>query len=225
MKKLVKIFVFFCLFFLFNTMNSTNVLDFAGMSYQARYVDLFVPLAWAEDFDWQAKDQQAHILQPSQDYVIGKGDELEIVVWRNEQLSHQVIVRPDGRISLPLIQDIQAEGLSVLQLQNQITKRLNQHITNPKVSVIVAAINSYKVSVLGRVVTPGVYPITGNTTLAEAIALAGGFTEWANKRKITVVTHLGEKEKKLIINYKKIASGKDPKQNIVLKRGDIIIVP
>ena len=225
MKKLVKIFVFFCLFFLFNTMNSTNVLDFAGMSYQARYVDLFVPLAWAEDFDWQAKDQQAHILQPSQDYVIGKGDELEIVVWRNEQLSHQVIVRPDGRISLPLIQDIQAEGLSVLQLQNQITKRLNQHITNPKVSVIVAAINSYKVSVLGRVVTPGVYPITGNTTLAEAIALAGGFTEWANKRKITVVTHLGEKEKKLIINYKKIATGKDPKQNIVLKRGDIIIVP
>ena len=206
-------------------MNSTNVLDFAGMSYQARYVDLFVPLAWAEDFDWQAKDQQAHILQPSQDYVIGKGDELEIVVWRNEQLSHQVIVRPDGRISLPLIQDIQAEGLSVLQLQNQITKRLNQHITNPKVSVIVAAINSYKVSVLGRVVNPGVYPITGNTTLAEAIALAGGFTEWANKRKITVVTHLGEKEKKLIINYKKIASGKDPKQNIVLKRGDIIIVP
>ena len=206
-------------------MNSTNVLDFAGMSYQARYVDLFVPLAWAEDFDWQAKDQQAHILQPSQDYVIGQGDELEIVVWRNEQLSHQVIVRPDGRISLPLIQDIQAEGLSVLQLQNQITKRLNQHITNPKVSVIVAAINSYKVSVLGRVVTPGVYPITGNTTLAEAIALAGGFTEWANKRKITVVTHLGEKEKKLIINYKKIASGKDPKQNIVLKRGDIIIVP
>ena len=225
MKKLVKIFVFFCLFFLFSTMNSTNLLHFGGMVYQARYVDLFVPLSWAEDFDWQAKDKQAHILQPPQDYVIGQGDELEIVVWRNEQLSRQLMVRPDGRISLPLIQDIQAEGLSVRQLQNQIRVKLNAHISNPRVSVIVTAINSYRVSVLGRVVNPGVYPITGKTTIAEAIALAGGFTEWANKRKITVVTHLGEKEKKLIVNYNKIASGKDPKQNIVLKRGDIIIVP
>jgi len=225
MKNFVRIFVLYFLFFLFNTMNSTNVLDFADTINEATYVDLFVPLAWAENLDWQGKDKSTHSLELTQDYIIGQGDQLEIVVWRNEQLSRRVVVRPDGRISLPLIQDLQAEGLSVLQLQNQIKERLNEHIIDPKVSVIVAAINSYKVSVLGRVVTPGVYPITGNTTIAEAIALAGGFTEWANKRKITVVTQLGGKEEKLIINYKKIASGEDPKQNIVLKRGDIIIVP
>lgn len=225
MKNFVRIFILYFLFFLFNAMNSTNVLDFADTIYEARYLDLLVPLAWAENLDWQGKDKSARILEPTQDYVIGQGDQLEIVVWRNEQLSRRVVVRPDGRISLPLIQDLQADGLSVLQLQNQIKERLNEHIIDPKVSVIVAAINSYKVSVLGRVVTPGVYPITGNTTIAEAIALAGGFTEWANKRKITVVTQLGGEEVKLIINYKKIASGEDPKQNIVLKRGDIIIVP
>ncbi len=91
--------------------------------------------------------------------------------------------------------------------------------------MIVNRINSCKVSVLGKVTSPGVYPITGDTTLIEAIAMAGGFTEWANKRKITVITHQGGKKKKITVNYKKIVSGKDPSQNIILKRGDTIIVP
>jgi polysaccharide export outer membrane protein len=165
------------------------------------------------------------ILHLSDDYVIGQGDVMEVFVWRNEQLSREVVVRPDGKISLPLLQDIQAEGFTVVQLKNQITHRLHEHLDNPRVSVIVRSIDSYRVSVLGRVRNPGVYPITGRTTLAEAIALAGGFTEWADKGDITVVSNEGGEEKKLIINYKKIASGKDPSQNIILKRGDIIIVP
>jgi polysaccharide export outer membrane protein len=160
-----------------------------------------------------------------EDYVIGKGDLLRVFVWRNDQLSDEVVVRPDGRISLPLLQDLQAAGLTVLQLKKEITRRFNEYINNPKVTVIVSQINSYKVSVLGRVVRPGVYPITGNTTFIEAISMAGGFTEWANKRKITVITHQGGKKKKIRVNYNKIISGKDPGQNIILKRGDTIIVP
>jgi polysaccharide export outer membrane protein len=161
----------------------------------------------------------------SGDYLIGKGDLLEVFVWRNEQISRRVLVRPDGKISLPLLQDIQADGLTVLQLKSEITQRFSEHIENPRVTVIVVEMGSYKVSVLGRVERPGVYPITGQTTLVEAIALAGGFTEWASKGNITVVTHQNGKEKKVRVNYKKIASGKDPSQNIILKRGDIIIVP
>jgi polysaccharide export outer membrane protein len=124
-----------------------------------------------------------------------------------------------------LIQDVQAEGLRVLQLKDQITRRFSEYLENPRVTVIVKEINSYKVSVLGRVVKPGVYPITGNTTVVEAISMAGGFTEWANKRKITVITNEGAKKKKIRINYNKIISGKDPSQNIILQRGDTIVVP
>ena len=125
---------------------------------------------------------------------------------------------------MPLIQDIQAQGQTVVELKEELTRRFGQYLDDPKVTIILSEVNSYKVSVLGRVVTPGVYPITGNTTLVEAISAAGGFTEWANKRKITVITHQEGKEKKITVNYKKIASGKDPGQNIILKRGDTIIV-
>ena len=158
-------------------------------------------------------------------YVIGQGDVLEVFVWRNEKLSRVVVVRPDGKISLPLIHDVQAEGLTVLWLKNEVTRRFGEYLEHPRVTVIVNQITSYKVSVLGRVVRPGVYPITGDTTLVEAISMAGGFTEWANKRKITVIRDQGGKKQRITINYKKIISGKDPSQNIVLKRHDTIIVP
>jgi polysaccharide export outer membrane protein len=164
-------------------------------------------------------------LDVSENYVIGQGDVLEVFVWRNEQLSRQITVRPDGKISLPLIQDLQAEGLTVLQLKDQITRGFKQYVQNPTVTVIVSQINSYKISVLGKVSQPGVYAITTKTTLLEAISMAGGFTEWANQRKITVIRSQGGQKKKLRINYKKIVSGKDPSQNIILDRGDTIIVP
>ena len=184
-------------------------------------------LAWAGDSQGEGRggNRKMTILHLADDYVIGQGDVIEVFVWRNDQLSREVVVRPDGKISLPLLQDIQAEGFTVVQLKNQITRLLTEHLDNPRVSVIIKAIKSYRVSVLGRVRNPGVYPITGKTTLAEAIALAGGFTEWADKGDITVVSNEGGEEKKVLINYKKISSGKDPSQNIILKRGDIIIVP
>lgn len=193
--------------------------------------------AWAQDPKRQATEESAESPAMSQtpfkispvevpeDYVIGQGDVLEVFVWRNDQLSRRVVVRPDGKISLPLLQDLQAQGLTVLQLKNEITRRFGEYVLNPKVTVIVNQITSYKVNVLGRVARPGVYPITGKTTIVEAISMAGGFTEWANKRKITVITHQGGTEKKIRVNYKKIISGKDPSQNIILRRGDTIVVP
>jgi len=188
---------------------------------------IIVTFLHAKDYikEARAEGKNLHIIHLSQDYTLGKGDIIEVFVWRNEQLSRKVIIRPDGKISLPFVQDMQAEGFTPVQLQRQITRRLIEHIANPQVSVIVSEINSYRVSVLGRVNNPGVYPITGKTTIAEVIALAGGFTEWANRRKITVVTRQGGEKTKVIINYKKISSGKDPSQNIILKRDDIIIVP
>ncbi|MBW2058463.1 MAG: polysaccharide biosynthesis/export family protein [Deltaproteobacteria bacterium] len=180
------------------------------------------PSAWSQESRQQPASSAVKL---PRNYVIGQGDVLEVFVWRNEKLSRQVVVRPDGKISLPLIQDVRAEGLTVPWLRNEITRRFSKYLEHPKVTVIVNKINSYKVSVLGRVARPGVYPITGDTTLVEAISMAGGFTEWANKRKITVITHRNGKKEKLVINYKKIVSGKDPSQNIVLKRHDTIIVP
>ena len=178
--------------------------------------------AWAESSKSHSRFDSAEI---PRNYVIGLQDVLEVFVWRNEQLSRQVVVRPDGKISLPLINDVQAEGLTVMELRNEITHRFSEHINNPRVTIIVSEIMSYKVSVLGRVRRPGVYPITGNTRLVEVISLAGGFTEWANKGKITLITHRGGREKRIRIRYDRIASGKDPGQNIILKRGDTIIVP
>ena len=178
--------------------------------------------AWAQSVKDEPGESPAQV---PKNYVIGLGDVLEVFVWRNDQLSRELVVRPDGKISLPLIQDIQAEGLTVLQLRDEITRMFDKHINNPRVTVLVRQINSYKVSVLGRVLRPGVYPITGSTTLLEAISMAGGFSEWANKKKISVITHQAGKEEKITVNYKKIASGEDPGQNITLKRGDTIIVP
>jgi len=215
MKKLLYTLVFIALFLPFNTFHHTNEKNETN---QMNQINSIV-------FAQETKKSETGPIQIFESYVIGQGDLLEIFVWRNEQLSREVVVRPDGKISLPLIQDVQAEGLRILQLKEQITRRFSEYLEHPKVTVIVKEINSYKVSVLGRVVKPGVYPITGNTTLVEAISMAGGFTEWANRRKITVIRNEGDKKKKLRVNYKKIISGKDPSQNITLQRDDTIVVP
>jgi polysaccharide export outer membrane protein len=210
--------------------------DFIG-SLDANVSIRFADRAWAEedkdrtstgsapDLKISRHPNRVLELDTSGNYVIGQGDVLEVFVWRNENLSRRIVVRPDGKISLPLLQDVQAEGLTVIRLRDEVARRYSEYVNNPRVTVIVSEINSFRVSVLGRVANPGVYPVTGNTTLIEVISMAGGFTEWANKRRITVITREGGKEKKITVNYKKIISGKDPRQNIILKRGDTIIVP
>jgi len=171
------------------------------------------------------KQAQSEIKADSNDYVIGPEDVLYINVWREDTLTRTVPVRMDGNISLPLIDEVQAAGLTPLQLKEVLVEKLNKFVDLPNVSVIVMEANSYKVYVSGQVRTPGVYSLRRETSILQIIVMAGGFTEWADQKKILVIRKEEGKEKRIIVNYKKIIQGKDPDGNIVLKAGDTIIIP
>ena len=171
------------------------------------------------------KQVQAEVAADSDQYVIGAEDVLYIHVWREETLSRTITVRMDGKISMPLIDEIQAAGLTPLQLKESLIQRLKQFIDNPNVSVIVSETNSFKVYVTGQVRTPGVYRLKSETSILQIITMAGGFTDWANQKKILIIRKEDGKEKRIIVNYKKIVKGEDPKSNIILKAGDTIIIP
>ena len=165
------------------------------------------------------------VVADSDTYVIGPEDVLSINVWNEAALTGQVPVRRDGKISLPLVDEIHAAGLTPLQLKEKLTLRLKEFIDNPNVSVIVTQANSQKVYVSGEVRTPGVYPLRGETTLLQVIPMAGGFTEWADQKKVLIIRKEGGKDKRIVVNYKKIVSGEDMSYNIILKPGDTVIVP
>jgi polysaccharide export outer membrane protein len=171
------------------------------------------------------KEVQAEITADSDQYVIGPEDVLYIHVWKEEALTRTIPVRMDGKISLPLIQEIKAAGLTPLQLKEVLTIRFKEFIENPIVSVTVMEANSCKVYVMGQVKNPGVYRLRSETTMLQIIPMAGGFTDWANQKKILIVRKEDGREKRITVNYKKILSGKDPGLNVVLKAGDTIIVP
>jgi polysaccharide export outer membrane protein len=158
-------------------------------------------------------------------YVIGPEDVLYIHVWKEEALSRTVLVRMDGKISLPLVDDVQAAGLTARQLKEGLTKRLKEFVDNPNVSVIVTEPNSFKVYVSGQVKTPGVVRLRSETTIVQLITMLGGFTDWANQKKILIIRKEDGKEKRITLNYKKIVKGDAPNQNIILRAGDHIIVP
>jgi len=145
-------------------------------------------------------------------------------VWREEALSRTVPVRTDGNISLPLIHEIKAAGLTPLQLEAAIAEKLKGFYENPNVSVTVMETNSFKVYVSGEVRTPGVYRLRSETSILQIIPMAGGFTEWAKKRKILVIRKENGKEMRTTVDYKKAMKG-DPSSNVALKSGDTIIVP
>jgi polysaccharide export outer membrane protein len=159
------------------------------------------------------------------DYVIGPDDALTIVFWRDKDMSTDVNVRPDGKISLPLINEIQAAGLTPEQLREQVTQAASKLIEDPTVSVVVRQINSRKVFVTGQVGKPGPYPLTGPTTILQMIATAGGLLEYADAKKILIMRTEGGKPVSFKFNYKDVSQGKNLKQNIELKPGDTIIVP
>ncbi len=171
------------------------------------------------------KPPQADMIAVSDRYVIGPEDVLYIHVWKEESLSRTVPVRTDGKISLPLINDIQAAALTPLQLKEILTEKFKMFIDNPNVSVVVTEANSMKVFVSGQIRAPGVYRLRSETTLLQIIPMAGGFTDWANQKKILIIRNEDGKEKRFTVNYKKIVSGDAPATNIVLKAGDSIIVP
>ena len=161
------------------------------------------------------------------DYIMGPEDVLEITVWKNADLSKQVQVRPDGRISLPLIGDVSAVGRTASQLTEEISARLKSYMENPTVSILVREVNSYQIYVLGEVNAPGKYPLKSKTTLLQAITIAHGFTQVAARNKIVVFRFGkdGEGLNKIKASYDDIVLRDGSDQNIELKPGDQIVVP
>ena len=159
-------------------------------------------------------------------FIIGNDDVLAISVWKEPDLTKQIPVRSDGKISLPLIGDIQAAGRTPSQLEIDITDKLKSYITDPQVAVIVQQINSLKFNILGEVIKPGAYPLTAGTTIVDAIAIAGGFKDFAKKKGVYVLRpNPGGPELKYNFNYQEFIKGKNTKQNIMVKPRDTIIVP
>jgi polysaccharide biosynthesis/export protein len=158
-------------------------------------------------------------------YVIGAQDVLDISVWKEPDVSRVVPVRPDGKISLPLLNDVQAAGLTPPQLAAQITDSLKKYVTTPQVTVIVATINSQRVYILGEVTRPGAYPILPGMSVLQALSSAGGFTQFAKIKSIFVRRFENGKEVKYPFSYKDVINGKKPEQEILLKAGDTIVVP
>ena len=160
------------------------------------------------------------------DYQIGAGDILEITIWKEPDLSRaEVLVRTDGKVSFPLLNDVQAAGLTPLEMKRNMEIGLKEFISNPFVTITVTSPESQKIYILGEVLNTGEYPLTKNLTVLQAFALAGGFTEWASKKEIILMRKEGGKEKIYRINYKRIIKGKDLGQNLKLKADDTIIVP
>lgn len=171
------------------------------------------------------KQTQAEVPADSETYVIGPEDVLYIHVWKEDHLSRTVPVRRDGMISLPLIDEVKAEGLTPLQLKEKLAGRFKEFMENPNITVMVMEANSFKVYITGQVRNPGVYRLRTETSLLQMISLAGGFTDWANQKKILIIRKEAGKEKRIIVNYKKIVKGEDSESNLILKAGDTIIVP
>lgn len=171
------------------------------------------------------KQQQAEIPADSDSYIIGAEDVLYVHVWKEDTLSKQVTVRMDGKISLPLIDEIPAAGITPLKLKEALTKRLEEFVDSPNVSVMVMEANSFKVFISGQIKTPGVYRLRSETSLAQIVSMAGGFADWANQSKIVIIRKENGKEKRITVDYRKIVKGTDLSLNVILKAGDTIIVP
>ncbi len=162
----------------------------------------------------------------SEIYIIGSGDILEIVTWREPDFSREeIIVRLDGKISFPLIDDLVAAGRTPTQLKFEIQNRLGKFVSDPNVTVTVRSAASKRFYILGEVTETGEYPLTKKLTVLQAFAIAGGFTEWASKKEILVFRTENGQNKVIRVNYKKIVKGEDADLNVLLKPDDTIVVP
>ncbi len=158
-------------------------------------------------------------------YVIQPNDLLEVFVWKEPDLSRQVLVRPDGRISFPLVQDLPAAGLTPGELKTKIEGLLKEYIEAPNVTVIVAEIRNYRIYVTGKVNNPSSFILEKPITVLQALSLAGGFAEFADEGDIKIVRAYGSDYTYLDFNYKDVVKGKNTNQNIVLRSGDVVVVP
>jgi len=161
----------------------------------------------------------------SDEYLIGAGDLLEVVIWKNEDLSGEFRVRPDGKFSMPLIGDVIAAGKTTDAINMQIQTKLQLFIEAPFVSTIIREAASNRIFVLGEVNEPGAYQIQGSLTVLQALSLAGGFTEFAAREKMVLVRGSGESQQNFTLSYRKILAEPGEKYNMVLQRGDTLVVP
>jgi polysaccharide biosynthesis/export protein len=159
------------------------------------------------------------------DYVIGPDDQLSIIFFQNKDMSGDVVVRPDGKISLPLLNDIQASGLTPDALRGRIEAEARRFMQNPNPTVLVRQINSRKVSILGWVEKPGSYPLVTRTTVLELIAAAGGLKQYAAGSRIVIMRTIDGRQTSTKFNYAQVVAQRNVSQNIELKPGDIVIVP
>ena len=158
-------------------------------------------------------------------YVIGPEDVLDVVFWRDKDMSAQVTVRPDGRITLPLLNDVQASGLTPDQLREQLTTVAKKYVEDPSITVVVKAINSRKVFITGMVGKPGSYSLTAPTTVMQLIAMAGGIQEFADSKNIVIMRTENGRQLSYPFNYKEVLKRRNLRQNIELKPGDTVVVP
>jgi polysaccharide export outer membrane protein len=163
--------------------------------------------------------------QSDPSYLIGAQDVISISVWKDPELTETVPVRPDGKISLPLLNDVQAAGLTPTQLKLQIAEALKKYVTDPIVTVIVTQINSQRVYITGEVTHPGAFPLLPGMTMLQALSSAGGFTQFANMKKIYMFRMFNGKQVDFPFDYKDVIHGKKLDQNVVLQAGDTIVVP
>ncbi len=173
----------------------------------------------------EGTSQPAKAATDDPNYSISPEDVLTIDVWKEPEISRTVPVRRDGKISLPLLNDLQAAGLTPTQLGSEIVERLRATIVHPQVTVIVAQMSSLRVYILGQVMRAGAYPLVPDMTVMQALSIAGGFTPYANLKKIYVMRSENGASRIYPMNYKEVISGRKTQQNILLKAGDTIVVP
>src|SRR3984957_12906080 len=185
------------------------------------------PVASARTNAAAADDAKPAVIAATTDpaYVIGPEDVLDINVWKEPDMTRVVPVRPDGKISLPLINDVQAAGSTPQQLASAVTDKLRKFLTEPQVTVIVTQINSQRVFVVGEVLRAGAFPLIPGMTVLQALASAGGFTTFADMKRVTVMRLVNGKHVELPFNYREVLKGDNPEQNITLEPGDTVVVP
>jgi polysaccharide biosynthesis/export protein len=177
--------------------------------------------------DKAASDKATNVVPDSQaglGYVIGPEDVLHVAVWREADLTATLPVRPDGKISLPLLNDVQASGLTPQQLAASVTEKLKKYIADPRVTVVVTQINSKRVFMVGEVLHPGPMSMIANMTVLQALSSAG-LNQFANTKRIYVLRTENGKQQKLPVNYRKLVKGEQIDQNYLLQPGDEIVVP
>ena len=184
--------------------------------------------SWGGPSDGKKADQPNAPTTPrvSDDYIIGPSDLLAINVWKDTELSRTVLVRPDGKISLPLVGELEVSGLTAPSVQRLLAEKLKEYISQPQVTVIVQEVKSRTYTIVGKIAKPGSYELGKPTTVLEAIAIAGGFLDFAKANKVYVIRRMEDGSRtRLPFDYHKVIKGRGPDQNIELKSGDTVVVP